>query len=295
MSANADASPGAFSLIVTADDFGFGRATSAGIVRAHLEGPVTATSVMTVCREGLSESLPLLERAPRLELGLHLVLSGGLTPLTDLRGSGLVDRSGRLLGNGALWIRAWSGRINGNAVYEELCAQAEAFERAIGRPPAYVDAHHHAHQLPGVREALVRAVGEGVVPPVSRLSVESPAMRQVAGSRARRAAANLIGKQTRRLFAARGIWSNDWFFGMLSARELREAFPWQRQLAALAPQGLVEWIVHPGELDATLEGRDEYMQERVVELEALTDPGRRAYWERWRPYLTTKSKASAGV
>ena len=39
-------------LIVTADDFGLGPATSEGIIRAHLEGPVTATSMMVVTGAG---------------------------------------------------------------------------------------------------------------------------------------------------------------------------------------------------------------------------------------------------
>lgn len=284
-----------FSLIVTADDFGFGRLTSEGIVQAHLHGPVTATSVMTVCREGLDASVPLLEEAPDLELGLHFVLSGGLAPLTDLRGSGWVGRDGRLWSNGRLWLRAWSGRTSPRAAYDELCAQTEAFTRAIGRAPAYVDAHHHAHQLPGVRQALVRAMREGVCPRISRVSVESPALRGVPGSRARRMAANLIGARARKEFDAQGIWSNDSFFGMLSDADLREPFPWRRQLAALKPQGVVEWIVHPGKLDPTIKGMDSYIRQRAVELEALTDPRRRAHWDMLRPFLTTKSKVSAGA
>lgn len=278
-----------FSLIVTADDFGFGPGVSRGIIQAHLHGPVTATSAMAICHESLNRCVPMLEEAPQLELGLHFVLTGGLRPLTNLRGSGLVDRAGNLLGNDRLWVQAFSGKVNRRAVYQELCEQARMFTKIVGQPPAYVDAHHHAHQLPCVREALVQAMKQEVVPSITRLSIEPPWMRKVGESRVRRTAANFIGQCCKPLFKHSNIQSNDYFFGMLSLRELSQPFPWYSQVGALRCASVVEWVVHPGEFDESIAGHDTYVKERAVELAALTDPALRVHWQRLRPFLTTKS------
>ncbi len=289
-------SPPPFRLIVTADDFGFGRKVSQGIVRAHVDGPVTATSVMTVTGEGLAASVELLGAAPGLELGLHLVFTGGLAPLTKLDGSGMVDRAGRFWSNGRLWLAAWAGWIDGRAVYGEIVAQAEAFGKAIGRAPAYVDAHHHAHQLPIVREALLAAMADGVLPAVSRVTVENRGVaRGVGRLRLKRKAAAMLGAGARKRFHGAGVWANDSYFGMLSDGDLAEGFPWRRQLEAVERSGVVEWVVHPGELDETLIGRDGYVSQRVAELAALTRGDQREQWEGLRPFLTTKSKLKAGV
>src|SRR5687767_6454773 len=86
-------------LIVTADDFGIGLETSRGIIRAHLDGPVTSASLMTVTADHAARSVPLLAEAPRLEVGLHLVLSGSCRPLaaTTRRASKLLTRAGTFL------------------------------------------------------------------------------------------------------------------------------------------------------------------------------------------------------
>src|SRR3954453_7628502 len=110
--------PPGLSLVVTADDFGIGRKTSEGIIRAHREGPVTATSGMAVTGDPIKSSVSLLESVPDLEVGLHLVLTGpGGQPLA-LRGraSGLTGRDGRFLSNGQMWAKAWTGRLSRAAV-----------------------------------------------------------------------------------------------------------------------------------------------------------------------------------
>ena len=66
-----DSAKSSASLIVTADDFGFGVPTSRGIIRAHQAGVVTSTSLMVVTGEHAKASIPLLEHAPKLEVGLH--------------------------------------------------------------------------------------------------------------------------------------------------------------------------------------------------------------------------------
>ena len=259
-------------LIITADDFGIGRATSAGIIRAHRDGPVTAASLMTVTGDHAKASVALLGGAPDLEVGLHLVLAGPRgRPLVARTGSGLVDANGRFLSNAKLWLRAWSGQLDRNAVVEEIAAQAEMFRALLGRPPSYVDSHYHAHQLPAIRAALLEVVRSGILPPVTRTTVEPSGIRAgVKSARIRRWAAHWLGSQARAEFRRQHLWTNDFFFGMLDSTDLCYPFPWSRYLGRFPRSGTVEWVVHPGLLDDTLVGEDHYITERVRELEVLT-------------------------
>lgn len=275
-------------LIVTADDFGFGRLTSQGIIDAHLNGPVTATSLMTTTQDHVRASVELLSQAPKLDVGLHLVLTGGGKPLCRSRGSGLTDREGNLLGNGRLWARAWTGRIDHEAVFDEIAAQASEFGKLLGRAPAYVDAHHHAHQLPVIRRALIDAIEQKILPAITRVTIEPPGMlKQVKSASLRRRAANLLGRRAIKEISQKQIRANNYYFGMLDERDLEKTFPWADYLQVLPESGVVEWVVHPGIYDQTLIGRDGYITQRARELEALK---RVEDWEEVRPLLTTKTK-----
>jgi hypothetical protein len=278
-------------LIVTADDFGIGRKTSQGIIRAHLEGPVTATSLMSITGDHVRASIPLLEQAPNLEVGLHLVLTRcGEKPLMARQSSGLVDRDGEFFSNGKLWTRAFTRKLDMRGVADEIAAQTELFHKLIGRAPAYVDGHHHAHQLPIVRDALHYVMESNLLPRITRITMEPVSIRKRVGSvRLKRKAARFLGKQAAKFFSTRWVWSNDGFFGMLSRRDVHRPFPWQKYLKHMPEEGVIEWVVHPGEEDPTLVGRDEYAAARSAELAALTSPQGVKIWERFRPFLGRKS------
>jgi predicted glycoside hydrolase/deacetylase ChbG (UPF0249 family) len=279
------------SLIVTADDFGIGQKTSEGIIRTHLQGPVTATSLMTVTGDHARASIPLLADAPDLDVGLHLVLTRcGEKPLMARQSSGLVDRDGEFFSNGKLWLRAFTGKLDQIGVADEIAAQTELFHKLVGRPPAYVDGHHHAHQLPIVREALLDVMAHDLLPRITRITTESSRIKHKVGSvRLKRMAARFLGKQAADRFQKGWVWTNDSFFGMLSEADLRRKFPWDRYLSALPETGVIEWVVHPGLPDETLPGRDDYQAARAKELEALTGEAGMKFWEHLRPNLVRKS------
>jgi chitin disaccharide deacetylase len=280
-----------FALVVTADDFGIGRLTSEGIIQAHLRGPVTATSLMTVTGDHAKQSVPLLEQAPHLDVGLHLALTAcGHGPLVVKQSSGIVGKDGCFFSNGRLWRAAFLGKISQQAVEEEIAAQAALFRSLVGREPTHVDCHHHAHQLPVIRDALAAVMARGILPKITRTTVEQPPMsKKVSGRRLHRRAAGWIGTRAAKLFSQRNIFGNDFFFGMLGPADFNRAFPWDRYLQNLERQGVVEWVVHPGLPDETLNGRDSYRQMRVRELESLTDPASSGQWKHLQPYLSRKS------
>lgn len=280
-----------FALIVTADDFGIGLRTSQGIIQAHRQGPVTATSLMSITRDHVKASVPLLADVPNLDVGLHVVLTNcGEKPIVARQSSGLVGRDGYFLTNGQLWIRSLRGKLDRRAIADEIAAQTRLFHELVGRAPAYVDSHHHAHQLPIIREALLEVIDHDLLPPITRLTIEPPGMiRKVPSVRLKRRAAQWMGHRAAKAFSRRWLWTNDFYFGMISRRDLRQAFPWERYLRQLPEIGVVEWVVHPGLPDETLIGRDGYRTERTKELEALTSRECMSAWEHLRPHLSRKS------
>lgn len=131
-------------IAIACDDFGL----DAGIDRAALHLARRGRVQAIGCLVGgptwphHAQWLQTLDAA-EVDLGLHLDLTAA--PLT----------LGRRRSLPALVLSALAGRLDGEALRREIRAQMAVFERALGRPPAYVDGHQHVHQLPQVREALL--------------------------------------------------------------------------------------------------------------------------------------------
>jgi len=263
-------------LTVTADDFGIGVETSRGIVDCFRSGAIDATSVMTVTGTRLERSLPLLEGVGGLRLGLHLTLTSPAgRPLVATRATGLVARGGTFRGLGELYQLCSLGRVDRGGVRDEILAQVERFRRVLESAPGHVDAHHHAHQLPVVREVVAELVAGGQLPAVVRSTVEPAETWAVAGDRVRRGAIRHLGVRARPMLLAAGAKLTDGFCGVLSKSMLGRADPWSAYREALPGGGRWEMMVHPGYLDGELEGRDTYRGSRVVELTALLRLGAR--------------------
>jgi hypothetical protein len=190
----------------------------------------------------------------------------------------------------------WRAKLDRRAIADEIAAQAEKFRKLTDRTPAFVDAHHHAHQLPVIREAVVDVMDGGLLPRITRANVEAPGwLRTIAGKRSRRCAAHFLGHCARRFFSHHRVWMNDFFFGMIEPRTLRVPGPWDPYIRLLPRTSAVEWVVHPGLTDESLCGRDRYIAERPLELQRLTDPVCALAWQHLRPCLARKSVLAAQV
>lgn len=258
-------------LIITADDFGIGYDTSRGIVDAHLAGAVDATSVMTATGDHLERSLPLLNNAPNLQLGLHLTLtSRAAKPLVATTASGFVGEDGYFFTLNKLALLSFRKKIDLDAVQEEILAQTERFERLLGRRPAHIDGHHHAHQLRGVSHVVALLADKGRLPKRIRNTIEPGSIRKnVRGERVRRLAIEGLGARSNtELSSVRGVLT-DGFLSILSPDMLKQPNPWGDYIKHLPPAGVYEMGVHPGHPDSSLHGRDTYLLERAIELEAL--------------------------
>jgi chitin disaccharide deacetylase len=266
-------------LVVTADDFGIGVATSQGIVESAGRGPVTATSALVVA-EAFEASLPLLTQSPHMEVGLHLALTGRFRPLVATPASGFVGRDGHFRDPGRLLLACLSRRVSSAALGDEIAAQVERFRRLTGRSPTHFDGHHHVHEWPVIRHVVARLATDEVLPRITRVTTESEGMRRrVPGDRAHRWILEGLGRKAREIFRAAGLATNDSMFGQLLLSRPAPGFPWAAHLAQLPAEGVVEWTVHPGRPDLSLRAIDSYVEGRVLEWQALTAPEHRALWE----------------
>jgi len=212
-------------VILCADDFGLAPDVNDGILRLAAAGRITAVSCLV---EGPAWSLGTADLARvsgRADVGLHLFLgttSGGGALAFAARGAlGLVDAS-------------WVGR--------QITAQLDRFERDCGRPPAFVDGHHHVHQMWPVREVLLGALRE-------RYPERVPYVRNTVPLRSRGAKGAVIaalgGHALLRRLREASIPHNPDFAGVydLSARSDYPSLM-RGWLGAIADRGLL--MCHPG-------------------------------------------------
>ncbi len=212
-------------IVLCADDFGMEPSVNDGILRLAAAGRVTAVTCMVdmpAWREG-ARALPGV--AGRADAGLHLDL--GTRSAAELL---------------ALAARAALGLVDEDQVAERIAAQLDRFEEAAGTPPAFVDGHHHVHQLRPVRDALLRVLR-------ARYGDRAPYVRNVVPLRPRGAKAAIVAglgaRPLLRRLEAEGIAHNPDFAGVydLSARS---DFPdlLRGWFGDLADRGLV--MCHPG-------------------------------------------------
>jgi predicted glycoside hydrolase/deacetylase ChbG (UPF0249 family) len=235
-------------LIVNADDFGYTERISAGIVRAHREGIVTATTLMTNTRH-TDVAAEMARATPSLDVGVHLVATFD-RPLTNVElVRTLVDKDGRFFRP----IELLERDIDREEALVEYRAQYRRARDLLGRDPTHVDTHHWVHDHP----ALEWAIGE--------LARETGA------------AARIHSDEQRDRLRARGVRTPDRFVrefqhdGKVSVGSL---LPLLERISAQS--GVTELMCHPGEPDEGLAHRSGYARERGTELATLTDPRVRA-------------------
>ncbi len=245
-------------LVVNADDFGFTRDVNAGVIEAHRNGVLTATTLMAN-GEAFDDAARLACENPSLDVGCHLVLVQGRSLVS---GRDLPPSIPALLG--ALARR----RIE---PYAEFKAQIEKVLGA-GLRPTHLDTHKHTHLWPAVLDAVGRIAHEFCIPWVRRpfdFPMQStPAPLSV---RAVSRAAGLVRPWFQKTLARYGCRTTDHFAGFQMTGRFRTA-----ELVTLIrnlPPGSTEFMCHPGRCgDELLAARTRLKQSRMRELEALTAP-----------------------
>jgi chitin disaccharide deacetylase len=237
-------------LVVNGDDFGFTRGVNEGIVEAHRNGILTATTLMAVGDE-FDHAVRLAKENPALDIGCHLVLVGS---------PGFPRSVAKL---------AWSlGKI---PVYDVLSAQVRKIVEA-GLQPTHLDTHKHTHLLAPVLNAVARISQEFSIPWVRR-PFDFPLHAN--GIDWKRRAANAVMHRVKggltRVLERHGCRSTDYFAGFQITGKYNAA-----ELAALIralPEGSTEFMCHPGHCTEELRAaRTRLKESREEELRALTSP-----------------------
>jgi predicted glycoside hydrolase/deacetylase ChbG (UPF0249 family) len=255
-------------LVVNADDFGFTPDVNVGIVEAHRNGILTATTLMAN-GDAFDDAVRLARETPTLDIGCHLVLIQGRSLLT-----------GRELPKTIMQLLAELARRD-LRVYDELAAQVRHIERA-GIRPSHMDTHKHTHLAPPVLDAVARLASETGAQwvrrpfdfPMSASKAAVPLLKRLTSE-----ALATTRRRFHRVLEKYGCRTTDHFAGFQITGRFRAAE--LVQLMRLIPEGSTEFMCHPGRCGPALRiAATRLKKSRERELEALIAPEVRAEMER---------------
>ncbi|MEZ5816471.1 MAG: ChbG/HpnK family deacetylase [Hyphomicrobiaceae bacterium] len=255
---------GARRIVVCADDYGFTPGVSRGIRELISARRISATSVMTGSEFWPTEAPMLKEVAGDADIGLHVTL-------TDQRPLGPMPNfapDGRFPPLPAVFKAGLKRRLPLTEIEAEIERQVEAFVAHFGAPPAHIDGHHHMHQLPGVRDIVVRVasrIGGGHTWVRSCAEAHSSIVRRGVGV-AKAIIIGSLGPATARRAMRAGVPTNKGFSGAydFGAEKRPTAELFRRFVRGLPANGLV--MCHPGYADTALAERDPMTTAREAEL-----------------------------
>ncbi len=268
-------------LVVTADDFGIGPATSQGILDLGRQGIVTAT-VLLVNSPYAEQAVRAWRQAARpVELGWHPCLTLDRPVLPVQRVPSLVTSDGRFRSLGGLVRALLLGRVRVEEIEDEFRAQYARFRELVGLAPSVVNSHHHVQVFEPVGTALRNVLaGEQPAPYLRRIREPWRTLWRVPGARRKRLLLSMLGNRSARRQEAVALPGNDWLAGITDPPWVADPRFLERWLAHI-PGTVVELTCHPGHEDRTLIGRDctetdGQLHRRVREFYLLQQPEFRA-------------------
>ncbi|MFI5015080.1 MAG: ChbG/HpnK family deacetylase [Hyphomicrobiales bacterium] len=240
--------------VLCADDFALNEGVSGAILDLLRRNRISATSAMTNRENWLAAAPRLRQFGGAVDLGVHLNLTCGspLGVMSSFAPSGELPALGRVL-RWALW-----GRLPTAEISDEFQRQIDAFARAMGREPDFLDGHQHVHAFPGIREALYAALS--ALGLARRLYVRDPAdrFRAIAARRLCAGKAMVIARLARGFgdaLQARAIAANAGFAGIVPFNPRRDyAADFACFLRSPGERHLV--MCHPGYVDGGPDARD---------------------------------------
>ena len=268
-------------LIVNADDFGFTAGVNRAIVEAHTRGIVTSSTLMANGR-AFEDAVRMARSVPRLSVGCHVMLIDGepvldakrLPSITSAHFNGARFRDGLQ----SFAARALAGRLDPGEIEAEASAQIRKLQSA-GIAVSHVDTHKHTHLFPAVLRPLLRAARAWGVPAIrnpfgpskplksSELLKRPNLWTRYAEVRILRALATKFRDAAKR----EGLVTPDGTLGIVVTGALDEKL--FRGIAAIVPEGIWEFVCHPGYNDDDLKSANTRLREsRETELRVLTMP-----------------------
>lgn len=239
-------------LIINADDFGIHTEVNHAVINAHKKGILTSTSLLA-SGPAFEEAVELAKGCPKLGIGIHLCLVGGLPVVSDIQEvSTLVDKNGFLPESYVEFIKkAYEGKIDYGQVYQELDAQIAKILSA-NLPITHVDSHQHLHVLPPVWK-IVQSLMKKYRLHRLRIPGEAYTFKLFNASPMRimgRNGLTWLSRKALRDVHRSAYTTTDYFWGMVDGGNMNE-----NNLAYIIKQlpfGIHEIMMHPGANTSTL-------------------------------------------
>ena len=229
-------------LIVSADDLGLTEGVTRAVLRGHVDGVVTATSLLAVGR-AFDDAVRMLADNPTLDVGAHLAIVGEDPPLLCAREiPTLVDKRGAFpLSYRSVVLRGMSRRLDPDDVRREFRAQLDRI-LAAGVRVSHLDTHQHVHLWPAVAAVVAELAAEYHIPAV-RTPVSHRMLPVGFG-------VNALSKRLRRRLDLAGLATTSTYTGLDEAGSFDQA-RFERSLgglpAVMTTEITVEINTHPGE------------------------------------------------
>jgi len=282
-------------LLVVADDYGIGPATSQGILELARRREITG-AVLLVNSPYAEVAVHAWRQAGQpMELGWHPCLTLDRPVLPPAQVPTLVRPDGTFWPLGSFLRRLAWGMVNAADIERELWAQLQRFEELVGHPPRVLNAHHHVQVFPPIGAILIRLIEEHRPRPyVRRIREPWWMLARIPGARAKRAVLSTLGKRNARAQSAAGLPGNDWLVGITNPSCVADPQFLVRWLSHV-PGKVVELTCHPGHFDGSLVGRDcteddGQLYRRPREFELLRQPAFRETCQRARFTLVAPSE-----
>lgn len=264
-------------LLVIADDYGIGPATSRGILRLCRAGVVSGTVLLVNSPFALEAVRYWRQSNPPADLGWHpcVTLDSPILPADHV--PSLVQSDGRFFSLGSFMTRLLTFRIRYDDLVAEFCAQLNRFRELVGHDPLVVNSHHHVQVLPLVGAALREALESCRTRPYLRQVCESfRTLRGVHGARVKRGFLTTLGCWQARRQSNEGFAGNEFLAGITDPQFVDDSDFFSRWLRQVRGH-TVELTCHPGEHDPSLLGRDakpgdRNLERRTRELQLLLLP-----------------------
>lgn len=243
-------------LIVNADDFGLHSLINQGIVKGHNEGFITSTSIMPSA-PAYKEAVCLAKANPRLGIGIHLTLVGGVKSiLSPNKVSTLVDEQGLFLSNYIEFAKNfYTGKIKNKEIEAELRAQIETV-LAENLNVTHIDSHQHIHILPLLNKLVIKLCSEYNI---KRIRIPSEnylfagGFKAGVGRKIGRGGLTFCASMAKVNTRKDNILFPDHFFGMLAGGNLNTELV--GNILKELPDGVSELMTHPG-LDNEVLGKE---------------------------------------
>lgn len=265
-------------LILNADDFGLTQGINNGIIRSHRDGILTSATLMAM-GPAFDHAVEQARANPKLGVGCHLVLTGGLAASPREQIPSLADENGCLPQSLTVLVaNVTSGRVPRIEIETELLAQIEKTRRA-GIEPSHLDTHKHTHVHPTIMNALGRVAQQSGITrvrnPVEDLRDSWRSNRSDGANTVRNLAAaatvRAVASGFKSISSRYGLRSPDYFLGLAITGQL--GAPALCRLIDALDEGKTEIMLHPGICDQDLARTGSRLQhQRETEMEGLLAP-----------------------